>query len=83
MSAKRYLCLRKPGYLDALSPASVKSLALQGGVFTDDEAEKWLQQPFAHEGVRLRVWDDMAKDPDMDTPPLAHFIEIAERVVAA
>lgn len=80
VAAKRYLCLRKPGYMDELSPASVKSLALQGGVFSDEEADDWLKQPFAHEGVRLRVWDDMAKDPEMKTPPLEHFIEIAERV---
>lgn len=80
VAAKRYLCLRKPGYMEALSPASVKSLALQGGPFTDAEADEWLKQPFAHEGVRLRVWDDLAKDPEMVTPPLAHFIEIAERV---
>ena len=79
VAAKRYLCLRKPGYLEALSPASVKSLALQGGPFTDAEADEWLTQPFTHEGVRLRIWDDLAKDPEMATPPLEHFIDIAER----
>ena len=79
VSAKRYLCLRKEGYMDELSPASVKSLALQGGPFTDAEADEWLKQPFAHEGVRLRIWDDLAKDPAMETPSLEHFQKIAER----
>ncbi|MEM7267699.1 MAG: HD domain-containing protein [Pseudomonadota bacterium] len=83
VAAKRYLCLRKPGYMDELSPASVKSLNLQGGPFTDDEASEFLKMPFAHEGVRLRIWDDLGKDPEMETPPLEHFIEIAERVARA
>ena len=83
VAAKRYLCLRKPGYFDALSPASVKSLKLQGGPFTDAEADEWLTQPYAHEGVRLRVWDDLAKDPAMKTPPLDHYKPIAERAAKA
>lgn len=80
VAAKRYLCLRKPGYPSALSAASVKSLALQGGPFTEAEADDWLKQPFAHEGVRLRIWDDTGKDPAMETQPVAHFRAIAETV---
>jgi gamma-butyrobetaine dioxygenase len=34
VAAKRYLCAVEPGYLAQLSPASVQSLALQGGPLT-------------------------------------------------
>jgi predicted HD phosphohydrolase len=29
--------------------------------------------------VRLRLWDDLAKDADMTTPPLSHFLQRAQR----
>jgi phosphonate degradation associated HDIG domain protein len=80
VAAKRYLCRRKPGYFETLSPASVTSLKLQGGAFTDAEADAWIKLPFAQEVVRLRIWDDLGKDPTMETPPLNHFQAIAERV---
>ena len=34
VDAKRYLCATRPGYHDALSADSKRSLALQGGVYT-------------------------------------------------
>ena len=38
VDAKRYLCATRPGYHDALSPDSKRSLALQGGTFSTAEA---------------------------------------------
>jgi predicted HD phosphohydrolase len=32
--------------------------------------------------VRLRLWDDRAKVQDAQTPPLAHYLALAGRVVA-
>lgn len=78
--AKRWLCAMEPGYADALSPASRRSLALQGGAFSPAEAADWLTRPFAMQGLRLRRWDDAAKIPGAATPPLAYFLDIAERV---
>lgn len=72
--AKRYLCRVEPGYFDGLSPASVRSLDLQGGTFTSDEAKAFVAQPYATDAARLRRWDDLAKDPDAGTPPLDHFL---------
>ena len=83
VDAKRYLCATDPDYLDSLSPASRRSLGLQGGPFDAEEADHWLSQPFAEDGLRLRLWDDRAKDPDAVTPPLSHFLDIAERVQSA
>lgn len=80
VAAKRYFCARDPGYLAGLSPASVRSLALQGGPFTPAEADAWIAGPFARDALRLRVWDDLAKDPDAVTPGLDHYRAIAARI---
>jgi phosphonate degradation associated HDIG domain protein len=79
VDAKRYLCATRPGYLEALSADSKRSLALQGGVFTAEAAEAFIRQPGATEAVRLRIWDDLAKTAGAATPGLDHFLAIAQR----
>jgi len=81
VDAKRYLCATRPGYHDALSADSKRSLVLQGGVFDAAHAAAFLAHAGAADAVRVRVWDDLAKSPDMKTPPLAHFLARARRVV--
>ncbi|MEO0458865.1 MAG: phosphohydrolase, partial [Cyanobacteria bacterium P01_A01_bin.114] len=76
VEAKRYLCAVDKSYWLSLSPASKQSLDLQGGIFTAAAAEAFIQQPYAVEAVKLRRWDDLAKVPDLPTPPLAEFQEI-------
>jgi phosphonate degradation associated HDIG domain protein len=79
VDAKRYLCATRPVYFESLSPDSVRSLALQGGVFSDDEAQAFIARPGAQAAVRLRIWDDLAKSEGLATPPLSHFLERARR----
>ena len=79
VDAKRYLCATRPEYFAQLSDDSKRSLALQGGIFNADQAVRFIAQPGAADAVRLRIWDDLAKDADMPTPPLSHFIERARR----
>jgi phosphonate degradation associated HDIG domain protein len=74
VDAKRYLCATRPAYQAALSDDSKRSLLLQGGVFSEAQAEAFIAQPGAHDAVRLRIWDDLAKAADAPTPPFAHFI---------
>jgi predicted HD phosphohydrolase len=74
VAAKRYLCARDPAYMAKLAPDSVLSLRLQGGPMPADEAAAFRTQPFAEEAIRLRRLDEAAKDPDAQTPPLAHFL---------
>ena len=78
VEAKRYLCATRPGYGDALSADSVRSLALQGGVHQPPEASAFIALPGAAEAVRLRQWDDAAKLAGIATPPLAHFVPVME-----
>ncbi|AEG93350.1 phosphonate degradation HD-domain oxygenase [Ramlibacter tataouinensis] len=82
VAAKRYLCAVEPGYGDALSPASRRSLQLQGGAFTGPEAAHFIGQPFARDAVQLRRWDDQAKSPTRETPGWHHWQPVLERARA-
>jgi phosphonate degradation associated HDIG domain protein len=79
VDAKRYLCATRPGYHDALSDDSKRSLLLQGGVFSAEQADAFIARPGASEAVQLRIWDDLAKAADARTPTLAHFMACARR----
>ncbi len=72
--AKRWLCQAEAGYFDTLSPASVRSLGLQGGTFTAAEAAAFRALPGAVEAIEVRRWDDLAKIPGKPTPALDHFL---------
>jgi phosphonate degradation associated HDIG domain protein len=72
--AKRWLCQAEPGYVATLSPASVRSLGLQGGTFSAAEAAEFHARPSAVDAIQVRRWDDLAKVPGQATPPFAHFI---------
>jgi phosphonate degradation associated HDIG domain protein len=79
VDAKRYLCRARPDYHGRLSDDSRRSLALQGGVFDAADAAAFIALPAAHDAVMLRHWDDLAKQPDLATPSLAHFLDRARR----
>ena len=84
VEAKRWLCHAEPGYHASLSPASRRSLALQGGTFTAAEADAWIMQPHAPAAVHLRRWDDLAKDPHAVVPGVdAWWPLIAAQALAA
>lgn len=73
VAAKRYLCAAEPGYLAALSHASVMSLDLQGGPMTTAESHAFLALPHAQESLLLRRADDAAKVQGLDVPDLASY----------
>jgi phosphonate degradation associated HDIG domain protein len=79
VDAKRYLCAAVPGYQQALSADSQRSLVLQGGVFSPADAAAFLRRPGAAQAVQLRQWDDLAKVADAVTPSLDHFLARAQR----
>ena len=79
VDAKRWLCATRPGYHDALSVDSQRSLRLQGGIFGAAQAAAFAAQPGADDAVRVRLWDDLAKTAGAQTPPLSHFITCARR----
>jgi len=81
VAAKRYLCAVEPGYLDTLSPASVHTLRIQGGPMNPREAAAFEAEPAAGSSLRLRRWDDAAKDPAAKVPPFGHFEPVLRRLV--
>jgi phosphonate degradation associated HDIG domain protein len=83
VEAKRYLCAVDSAYHASLSPASQRSLALQGHAFTPAQAAEFMAQPFAADAVALRRWDDFAKDPQATPPTWAHYKPLLASVSAA
>lgn len=80
VDAKRCLCAIDADYFAKLSADSVRSLKLQGGIFSAEEADNFLRKPFAHEALSLRRWDDLAKQPERATPSLDHYLKLIERI---
>ena len=74
---KAYLCHIDRGYFETLSPASVESLEVQGGIFDEDQARRFRREAYSDDAIKLRRWDEKAKNPDAETPPLDHFMAIA------
>ena len=71
--AKRYLCAAEPGYAEALSPASVLSLKLQGGPLTEPQRRRFDRSRSAADAIRLRRWDDAGKIPGYVVPNLESY----------
>jgi phosphonate degradation associated HDIG domain protein len=83
VNAKRYLCQAEEGYFAGLSDESVRSLAVQGGPYSAEQAAAFRAGPFAEAAVALRRWDELAKNPEMKTPSLADFRPVLERALGA
>lgn len=73
VAAKRYLCGNDPSYLAGLSPASRRSLELQGGPLTQGQSAAFMSVPWTEDAIRLRRYDDAAKVRDAQTPDLEHY----------
>jgi phosphonate degradation associated HDIG domain protein len=80
--AKRYRCAVDHRYWDQLSAGSKRSLEVQGGPMTDDEAATFELLPGFANAVRLREWDDQGKVDGLDVVPLAAYRGHLERVAA-
>jgi phosphonate degradation associated HDIG domain protein len=80
VQAKRYLCQSRPAYETALSEASRRSLALQGGAMDAPQASAFLELPGAADAIALRDCDDAAKVVGLHTPDLGHYLEIVADV---
>jgi gamma-butyrobetaine dioxygenase len=81
VAAKRYLCAVEPGYLAALSPASVYTLGVQGGPMDAVERAAFEANPQAGAALRLRRWDDAAKDPAATPPAFGYYKSLLRRLL--
>ena len=79
VQAKRYLTFKHPEYFRQLSPASRATLAFQGGVMTAAEAAAFEWHPDAALIIRMRQWDDLAKQEGLPTSNLTPLKNMALR----
>ncbi len=79
VDAKRYLTATNPAYTSRLSPASVATLKLQGGPMSPQDALAFGAQPDRDDMLRLRSWDELAKDPAWAGPALRDYIPMLRR----
>jgi phosphonate degradation associated HDIG domain protein len=82
VQAKRYLTLRDPDYFDRLSEASRRTLGYQGGVMTEAEADAFEQDPLCEVSLRMRQWDEMAKEMKVPVIDLQVLKGKAERLLS-
>jgi phosphonate degradation associated HDIG domain protein len=75
--AKRYLTYKYPEYYNRLSDASKTTLEFQGGVMTVEEAAEFELNQDAELIIRLRYWDDMAKEMHVPVNNIDHLKALA------
>src|SRR6478609_9433401 len=76
VDAKRYLVSAQPGYREKLSEASLQTLIWQGGPMNEDEVASFKQHPYFNDIIKVRLWDEAAKETDLDMLPLDYFIDV-------
>ena len=81
VAAKRYLCATDPEYFQKLSTASIHSLNLQGGPMSEAEIKNFERNPNLKKILKVRLYDDAGKIPDMITPSFWHFAPLVQKMV--
>lgn len=83
VTAKRWRCAVEPAYLDQLTAASRASLLAQGGPLDEAARTRFEAHPSFADAVRLREWDDLAKDPSLAIGTIAEHRSMLERLAAS
>ena len=83
VQAKRYLTLREPGYHARLSEASRRTLEYQGGVMRAAEADAFEADPLCALSLRMRCWDELAKEVAVPLVDLSVLKRKAEKLLSA
>lgn len=81
--AKRYLTYKYPEYYEKLSPASRATLEFQGGRMSAEEADAFEANPNADLIIKMREWDDLAKETDVPVENIDWLKQIALKHLAA
>ena len=64
VAAKRFKVTVNKNYYDSLSEASKQSLKYQGGEMNKDELVAFIKNPLYEYNIKMREWDDQAKETD-------------------
>ena len=79
VDAKRYLCSHHASYYKRLSPASRSTLEWQGGPMSTAECESFRAWVHFEDALRLRSFDEQAKEVGYKSPNLALYQRMLER----
>ncbi len=79
VEAKRYLCFKHPEYYEKLSVASKATFEFQGGKMTKEEAEKFENDPLFSLSIKMREWDETAKEENVPLLDLSYLKEMSRR----
>ncbi|XVJ49567.1 phosphonate degradation HD-domain oxygenase [Pseudomonas sp. UBT] len=83
VQAKRYLTFSQPGYYARLSEASRRTLGYQGGMMSAEEALAFEQDPLCSVSLRMRHWDEQAKQISIPVLDLEVLKAKARQLLAA
>jgi predicted HD phosphohydrolase len=78
VTAKRYLCTKDPEYERGLTDASRTTLHHQGGLMTEEECTTFEAHPAFDLALRMRNYDEAAKDPTRINPLATEYIAAME-----
>ena len=81
VAAKRYLCAVQSDYLERLSAASIHTLNLQGGPMNKEEVKEFEKNDYLEQCVKLRYWDEDAKDPERVHRAFSYYRPLVESLV--
>ncbi len=82
VDAKRYLCAIEPTYFATLSAGSVRSLELQGGPMSPDEAIRFEGLAGFEAAVALRRWDEQGKLTDLKVSSFDSYLPKMQGLLA-
>ena len=83
VQAKRYLTFSQPDYYARLSEASRRTLGYQGGAMSVEEARAFEQDPLCAISLRMRDWDEQAKETQVPVLDLDVLKAKARQLLAA
>ncbi len=76
VKAKKYKTFKNPNYFNKLSNASKQTLIFQGGPMTKQEAMEFERDELFSESLRLREYDDEAKESGVELKELGYYKEM-------
>lgn len=82
VNAKRYLVATDKMYSAKLSDASWQTLHWQGGPMNVEEADAFKNHPYFNDIIRVRLWDEQAKDAAAKTLELTYFSNLIQQHLA-
>ncbi|EDO37572.1 predicted protein [Nematostella vectensis] len=79
VEAKRYLVFKDAGYHEKLSEASKLTLVYQGGPMNEEEANRFESLSVFKAMVKMRSWDEQAKESGAIIEPLEKYENMCQR----